>query len=95
MGTPLESALTAELKFYAAFEQGDLDLMMAVWATSADIVCVHPLGSVLVGPSAIRASWAEILAMQVPRKFEIERVQTITTQDLVLHLVYESITLPL
>ena len=37
----------AETAFYAAFERGDLQAMMTVWAEDETIVCVHPLGPLL------------------------------------------------
>ena len=50
----------AEIAFYEAFERGDLAAMMAVWAESADIVCVHPRGPRRTGFDAVRDSWAQI-----------------------------------
>ena len=52
----------AETAFYEAFERGDLAAMMAVWAESPDIVCVHPRGPRLTGFDAVRDSWAQIFA---------------------------------
>jgi ketosteroid isomerase-like protein len=94
VGLRLDSASITEAAFYTAFERGDPDEMMAVWANSPDIVCVHPLGTVLQGYDAVRASWVELLSPQLPRKFDIEHVQTITAPELVLHVVYESISMP-
>jgi ketosteroid isomerase-like protein len=48
--------------FYDAFERGDLAAMMAVWAESDQVVCVHPRGPRLVGFDAVRDSWAQIFA---------------------------------
>lgn len=48
--------------FYDAFERADLALMMAVWAESDDVVCIHPRGPRLVGFDAVRESWAQIFA---------------------------------
>jgi ketosteroid isomerase-like protein len=50
----------AQIAFYDAFERGDIAAMMAVWAESDDIVCVHPGGARLVGFEAVRESWARI-----------------------------------
>ena len=50
----------AQIAFYDAFERGDIAAMMAVWAESDDIVCVHPGGPRLVGFEAVRESWARI-----------------------------------
>jgi ketosteroid isomerase-like protein len=56
--TPDEAATA----FYDAFERADLALMMAVWAESDDVVCIHPRGPRLVGFDAVRQSWAQIFA---------------------------------
>ena len=52
----------AETAFYDAFERADLAAMMAVWAESDDIVCIHPQGPRLAGFEAVRESWAQIFA---------------------------------
>lgn len=93
--TYMESSLEAENAFYHAFESGDLEAMMSIWADSADAKCIHPLGTVLSGLSEIRASWAEILRAQPPRSFEIERVSVLQTPDLAIHTVFETLILPL
>ena len=93
--THLETSLSAENAFYRAFERGDLEEMMSVWALGSDIKCIHPLGTVLSGAPAIRASWVEIFQAQLPRKVEIENVNLIQTPDLAIHTVFETIVLPL
>jgi len=52
----------AEVAFYDAFERANLSAMMAVWAESDDVVCVHPQGPRLVGFEAVRESWMQIFA---------------------------------
>ena len=52
----------AEIAFYDAFERANLSAMMAVWAESDDVVCVHPRGPRLVGFEAVRESWMQIFA---------------------------------
>ena len=52
----------AETAFYEAFERRDLAAMMAVWAESDEVVCVHPRGARLTGFDAVRESWAAIFA---------------------------------
>jgi ketosteroid isomerase-like protein len=51
-----------EAAFYEAFERGDLAAMMAVWAASDQVVCVHPSGPRLVGFEAVRDSWVQIFS---------------------------------
>ena len=67
---------------------------MRVWADSATICCIHPLGGVLLGHDKVRASWAEIFSAPVPRKLEIERLQVIQLGDVAIHVVLETVVLP-
>ena len=68
----------AETAFYDAFERGDLAAMMAVWAETDDVVCIHPQGPRLVGFDAVRDSWMQIFTGATrlrirtvePRKFD-------------------------
>jgi ketosteroid isomerase-like protein len=72
----------AETAFYDAFERADIAAMMAVWAESDDIVCIHPQGGRLSGFEAVRESWVQIFAggsqLRVrtaePRKFDGQSV---------------------
>jgi len=52
----------AENAFYDAFERANLAAMMAVWAESEQVVCIHPRGPRLTGFEAVRDSWAQIFA---------------------------------
>jgi ketosteroid isomerase-like protein len=59
---PLASADDIEQQFYEAFQRGDVEAMMAVWADDDDVACVHPGGPRIVGPGAIRAGFEAIFA---------------------------------
>jgi uncharacterized protein (TIGR02246 family) len=59
---PLGSPDDIEQQFYEAMQQGDIDKLMGVWADEDEIVCVHPGGPRLVGPSAIRGSFEAMFA---------------------------------
>ena len=52
----------AENAFYDAFERANIALMMAVWAETDDIVCIHPRGPRLTGFDAVRESWVQIFS---------------------------------
>ncbi len=65
----------AENAFYEAFERCDLAGMMAVWAETDDVVCVHPQGPRLVGLDAVRESWARIFAGATTVRVRREGVQ--------------------
>lgn len=91
----MDSPGMAEDAFYRAFERGDLDAMMAVWAASPDISCVHPMGPLLTGPVAVHGSWLEIFRAQLPRRFEIDCISRFEQGDLAVHVLHETIVLPL
>jgi ketosteroid isomerase-like protein len=91
----MDSPGMAEEAFYRAFERGDLDAMMAVWAGSPDICCIHPMGPLLTGPVAIHESWQEIFRAQLPRRFEIDCISRFEHGDLAVHVLHETIVLPL
>ena len=56
------TAEDAEEAFYEAIGRGDLEALMNVWADDDEIVCIHPTGQRLTGPTAIRDSWRAIFA---------------------------------
>ena len=85
--TPLE----AEAAFYTAFSKRDLDAMMAVWAEDGDIVCVHPLGPLLIGVQAVRAAWEALFRNEQEIKFLVEERQRSQDEGLALHAVLEHI----
>ncbi|MGR8920394.1 MAG: nuclear transport factor 2 family protein [Gammaproteobacteria bacterium] len=88
------SSLDAEAAFYEAFSNGDLEAMMQVWAGIAEIACIHPSGPRLEGPGEVRASWAEILAGDVVRSFELRGRQVSGGEDVRVHILEENITVP-
>jgi uncharacterized protein (TIGR02246 family) len=84
----------AETAFYAAFERGDLQAMMTVWAEDETIVCVHPLGPLLIGRKAIQHGWKAIFAGSANMKFTIDRQLRTVDDSVAVHIVYEHIELP-
>ncbi|MFQ6022005.1 MAG: YybH family protein [Acidiferrobacterales bacterium] len=83
----------AEAAFYAAFENGDLEAMMVVWADDENIVCIHPLGPTLVGRRAVQQSWHSIFQQSPHMKFRIDKQQCAEGAALALHIVHENIEL--
>ena len=82
----------AEAAFYEAFEKGDLDAMMGVWADDDDIVCVHPGGPRLTGVEEVREAWRQIFAGGQTLRFRLRQQQTLNGMTLVVLSVYEQIT---
>ena len=81
----------AEAAFYAAFEKADLTAMMEVWATDENIVCIHPLGPILVGRDAVEQSWKMIFQETSPMKFHIEERHRTEDSKVAAHVVDEHI----
>jgi uncharacterized protein (TIGR02246 family) len=79
----------AENAFYDAFERGDLAAMMAVWAATDEIVCIHPQGPRLVGFDAVRESWAQIFTGGSQLRVRTTELRAFDSQTLAVHLVVE------
>lgn len=84
----------AEHAFYEAFETGDIDAMMSVWARDEDIVCVHPQGARLVGRTAVETGWREVLQSSIGVRFQITELRAFTDQALAVHMLYENLWVP-
>ena len=82
----------AEAAFYEAFEKSDLDAMMGVWADDDDIVCVHPGGPRLAGTEQVREAWRQIFAGGQTLRFRLRQQQAVNGMTLVVHSVYEQIS---
>ncbi|MPZ61323.1 MAG: DUF4440 domain-containing protein [Propionibacteriales bacterium] len=57
-----QEVLAANRGFYAAWEAGDLEAMMGLWVPDGHAICVHPGWAPVEGVSAVRRSWAVIMA---------------------------------
>jgi ketosteroid isomerase-like protein len=91
MQTRFSSPEDAETAFYQAFEKRDFGAMMDVWSLTDDIECIHPLGERLMGASAVGESWRGILSGSRQLRFRIDHAKRLQTQDLAVHIVYETI----
>ena len=60
--TERDAVLTANLAFYSAFGLHDFPAMDALWARRAQVLCLHPGWSAIVGRAAVMKSWRTILA---------------------------------
>ena len=79
----------AETAFYEAFERGDVAAMMAVWAESDDVVCIHPQGPRLTGFEAVRESWVQIFAGGAQLRVRTTEARHFESQALAVHTVIE------
>jgi ketosteroid isomerase-like protein len=81
----------AEAAFYAAFEAGDLAAMMAVWADSDAVECIHPLGGRLTGRKAVEEGWRQVLGGARRLKVQRKGVRYAHTRSVALHTLTEHI----
>ena len=84
----------AENAFYEAFERADLAAMMAVWAESDDIVCIHPSGPRLTGFDAVRDSWVQIFSGGAQLRVRVSEERKFDGQGVAVHSVVEVLTVP-
>lgn len=81
----------AQLAFYHAFEQNDLEAMMRVWDDSDDILCIHPMAPALHSRNAVTHGWREIFTGGAEMHFTIETIQRYAQPELVILIVNELI----
>ncbi|HEY1328484.1 MAG TPA: nuclear transport factor 2 family protein [Casimicrobiaceae bacterium] len=79
------------LAFYQAFENKDLDAMMAAWADDEEIVCVHPGGTRHVGYEAVRTAFEQIFAGDAKMRFRLDQVVVLETVGLALQSALEHV----
>jgi ketosteroid isomerase-like protein len=79
-----------EAQFYEALQSGDIERLMQVWSDDDDIVCVHPSGPRVVGPQAIRESFAAIFANGAIPVMP-ESVRRMHTADCAVHNLLERV----
>jgi uncharacterized protein (TIGR02246 family) len=84
----------AESAFYDAFERANLASMMAVWAESDDVVCIHPTGPRLQGFEAVRESWAQIFSNGAQLRVRTIDVKKYDGQNVAVRSVVEVLTAP-
>jgi uncharacterized protein (TIGR02246 family) len=81
----------AESAFYEAFENADIEAMMAVWDNEGEIACIHPMGPRLTGYDEIRSTWKAVFRNSPVMRFELRQTQVFQDPTLSIHVVYEHI----
>jgi ketosteroid isomerase-like protein len=79
------------LAFYQAFENRDIDAMMAAWADDEEIVCVHPGGARLVGYDAVRNGFEQIFAGEGKLRFRLDQIVVLETVGLAMQSAIEQV----
>ena len=81
----LDAVAAANAELYAAFEEGDLDRMEAVWDDGDDIQCIHPGWPLLRGRGRVLRSWSVIMANTNYIQFFLTGVEVSVDGDVAVH----------
>lgn len=90
MAAGFVTAAEAEAAFYKAFASANLTAMMAVWAPSGEVECIHPMSPRLSSLPAIRESWRQIF-QDARLVFTLTEVQRFSDTQLAVHVLHERI----
>lgn len=75
-----------EAAYVKAFQSGDLEAMMEVWADQEDIVCTHPIaGPQQQGRKAVLEGWLGVFAREIDIQVLLVRVRRIRLGDTAVH----------
>jgi ketosteroid isomerase-like protein len=77
-----DAIVTANARFYRAFETLDIQEMDRVWSHGEHVKCIHPGWPLLIGWSAVRASWETIFANTVEMSFTLSNVDVVGVGEL-------------
>ena len=77
-----DSAITANEKFYKAFNARDLSAMKEIWSSHQNVTCVHPGWSPLNGFEPIIDSWQGIFKNSGNMDIQILDINMLTSNDL-------------
>ena len=76
-----EAVLAANQRFYAAFEERDLDAMSSLWIHEDQIACTHPGWRTLHGWAAVSASWFALFTESAPLQFILTGEEVVVAGD--------------
>ena len=77
-----DSAITANEKFYKAFNARDLSAMKEIWSSHQNVTCVHPGWSPLNGFEPIMNSWQGIFKNSGNMDIQVSDINIVTSNDL-------------
>ena len=77
-----DSAITANEKFYKAFNARDLSAMKEIWSSHQNVTCVHPGWNPLNGFEPIMDSWQGIFKNSGNMDIQISDINMLTSNDL-------------
>ena len=87
----VEAVTAANAELYAAFEEGDVDRMEAIWDDADDVQCIHPGWPLLRGRSRVLRSWSVIMANTNYIQFFLTGVDAVIDADIAVVTCEENI----
>jgi len=85
------AVLFANEAFYRAFADRDLAAMDALWATEAQVACIHPGWPALIGRQAVMESWRRILSGGGAPQIDCRAPQAFMRGDCAFVICYEAV----
>ena len=87
----LDAVVAANAELYAAFEEGDIDRMEAIWDEADDVSCIHPGWPLLRGRARVLRSWSIIMANTNYIQFFLTGVEAVIDADVAVVTCEENI----
>ena len=81
----------AEIAFYEAIEQSDIQALGRVWSLDDNIVCIHPGANRIEGRAQVLESFSDLFAESPSIGFSISDALQTESDGLAIHLVREEI----
>ncbi len=91
MTAEVDDVIAANAELYAAFEDGDVNRMEAIWDDADDVCCVHPGWPMLRGRSRVLRSWSVIMANTNYIQFFLTSVEAAVDADVAVVTCEENI----
>jgi ketosteroid isomerase-like protein len=90
MSRTFETPQDAEDAYYDALEEGNLDILLGVWAETDEISCLLPMHPLATGRSAVRDAFARLFARGRGIALTVKHLDWIKAGEVAIHLVEES-----
>jgi ketosteroid isomerase-like protein len=87
----VDAVVAANEELYAAFEEGDIDRMEAIWDDAEDVSCIHPGWPLLRGRARVLRSWSVIMANTNYIQFFLTGVHAVIDADVAVVTCEENI----
>ena len=77
-----ENIIEVNQKFYDAFNNNDIELMIGVWLKGSTSQCIHPGWDVLNGFEPIMISWQKIFLAAQDLEIKLSHLKVTASEDL-------------